>query len=120
MDAAWAAQPDSFVTFVGEIGWKLAQVEGWVPHALEELVIRVCQHFPSLVVEAQACTTQYHLLASVHVFTAGVPYQVKDESDIQGSCWFLTPKPKAEEQGILESSWLVMNREGVRNELLRQ
>jgi len=41
MDAARAAQPDPLMALVGEIGRQLAQVLGWVPHALNQLVVWV-------------------------------------------------------------------------------
>ena len=58
MDAAWAAQPDSLSAAVGKIGRQLAQVEGWVPHALDKLVVRVRQQFLPLVIEPYTCITQ--------------------------------------------------------------
>jgi len=41
MDAAWAAQPDLLIAFMGEFGRQLSQVEGGVPHALNQLVVWV-------------------------------------------------------------------------------
>jgi hypothetical protein len=58
MDAAQAAQPDHSAAFVDEVAGKLARVEGWVPHALEDLVVWVCQCFPSLVIEANTCDSE--------------------------------------------------------------
>jgi len=55
MNAAWAAQADSLIAFVGEIGWHLAQIEGGVPHALNGLVVRVRQALLSLSIKSYAC-----------------------------------------------------------------
>jgi len=57
MDAAWAAQPDLLVALEGEVGRQLSQVEGGVPHALDDLVVWVCQRFLALLIEAHACNT---------------------------------------------------------------
>jgi len=45
MNAAWAAQPDLLTASMGEICRHLAQVAGGVPHALNDLVVRVCHSF---------------------------------------------------------------------------
>jgi hypothetical protein len=55
MNAAWAPQPDPLCALVREISRHLAQVVGWVPHFLDELVGGVCQRFLPLVVEPHAC-----------------------------------------------------------------
>jgi len=55
MVAAWAAQPDPFIALVGKTGWQFAQVLGWVPHALNQLVVRVRQRLLALVIVAYAC-----------------------------------------------------------------
>jgi len=55
MDAAWASQPDPLHALVGEVSRHLAQVESWVPHALDEVVVGVCQRRLPLVVEPHTC-----------------------------------------------------------------
>jgi len=55
MNAAWAVHADLLTAFVGEIGWQLAQVEGEVPHALDDLVVRVRQGLLSLSIATYAC-----------------------------------------------------------------
>jgi hypothetical protein len=55
MYAAWAPQPDLFTAPMGEVNRHLAHVEGWVPHAVDELVIGVCQRLLPLVIELHAC-----------------------------------------------------------------
>jgi hypothetical protein len=55
MDAAFALQPDPLYALVREVGRHLAQVAGWVPHFLDELVRGVCQCFLPHVVEPHAC-----------------------------------------------------------------
>ena len=82
VDAAWAAQPDSLIAFVGEISRQLAQVEGGVPHALDHVVVRVCQRFPPLVIELYACNTQTSehpvWCAKVQSRVAGLQYPDSD------------------------------------------
>jgi len=56
MDTAWAAQPDSLIASMGEVGGQLAQVEGGVPHVLDVHIIWVCQRFLPRVVESYAST----------------------------------------------------------------
>jgi len=51
MDTTWAFQPDLLTAPVGEVTRQLAQVEGGVPHALNDLVFGVRQHFLSLGIE---------------------------------------------------------------------
>jgi len=55
VDAAWAPQPNPFIALVGEVSRNLAQVERGVPHAVDELVIGVCQRFLPLVIEPHTC-----------------------------------------------------------------
>jgi hypothetical protein len=55
MDTAWASQPDPLMALMGEISRHLVQVEGWVPKALDELVVRVRQRYLPLVVKTHAC-----------------------------------------------------------------
>jgi len=61
MNAAWAAQPDFLITLIGEICRHLALVMGWVPHSLNELVIRMRKRFLALLIEAYACNTSMNL-----------------------------------------------------------
>jgi hypothetical protein len=67
MNAACAPQPHPLMTLVGEITRHLAQVEGWVPHIMDELIIGVCQRFLPLVVKAHACDkrSEYSWIALV-------------------------------------------------------
>jgi len=58
VEAAWAEQPDSVVAFMSEISRQLAQVQGGVPHALDNMAVRVCQRFLPLGIEAYLCNTQ--------------------------------------------------------------
>jgi len=58
VDAAWAAQPDRLIPSICGIGRQLAKILNWVPLALDEAVVGVCQRFLPLVVEAYACNTQ--------------------------------------------------------------
>jgi hypothetical protein len=55
MDAAWAPQPDLLMALVREVSRHLAWIEGWVPHALYELVVGMSQRFIPLLVEPLAC-----------------------------------------------------------------
>jgi hypothetical protein len=55
MDAAWAPQPDPLIALVSTISRHLAQVAGWVPQSLDEMVFGVCQRFLPLAVEPPAC-----------------------------------------------------------------
>jgi hypothetical protein len=69
MIAAWAPQPDPLITLMGEVSRHLAQVEGWVSHVVDELIVGVCQHFFPLVVESHACdrhSEYYRWIALVH------------------------------------------------------
>jgi hypothetical protein len=50
MNAAWAPQPDPLTDAVREVSRHLAQIAGWVPHFLDELVRGMCQRFLPLVV----------------------------------------------------------------------
>jgi hypothetical protein len=59
MDAAWAPQPDPLMALVGEISRHFAKVVGWVPHALDDLVVGVCQRLPPLVVKSYTCDMYY-------------------------------------------------------------
>jgi hypothetical protein len=54
VDAAWAPQPDLFMAPNGEFSRHLAEVAGWVPHSLDELVGGVCQRLLPLAVEPRA------------------------------------------------------------------
>jgi hypothetical protein len=42
VSAAWAAQPDGLVASVGVVARQLAQVLGWMPPGLDEVVLRMC------------------------------------------------------------------------------
>jgi hypothetical protein len=55
MYAAWAVKPNPITAPVGKISRRLAQVEGWVPHSLDEQVGGVCQRLLPLVVEPHNC-----------------------------------------------------------------
>jgi hypothetical protein len=57
MFASCAPQPDLPAALLGEVSWQLAQIEGGVPHALNNLVIRVCQRLLALLVEAYPSDT---------------------------------------------------------------
>jgi len=58
MNAARAAQPDFLTARMGKISRQLAQVEGGMPHALDDVVVWVRQCFLPLVIASYACNTQ--------------------------------------------------------------
>lgn len=74
MDTAWALQPDLLVALVGEVSRQLAQIEGRVPHALDDVVVGVRQHFLSLGIETfscDECAGTVKPLAGEHGWVAG-------------------------------------------------
>ena len=48
VDAAWAAQPHLLGTGMGDIRRPLVPIEGGVPHALDQRIVRVRQRLPLL------------------------------------------------------------------------